>query len=54
MYVDILEADVVVVSVQFLLTNKVFTTLATGVERETDFMQFMRKPGSKIKSLVIS
>ena len=42
---DILEADVVVVSVQFLLTNKAFTVLPSGVAAETDFMSLMYRGG---------
>lgn len=44
-YLDILRADIVVVSVQFLLTNKAYTTMATGVSAETSFINLMRKPG---------
>ena len=42
---NLMEADVVVVSVQFLLTNKVFTELPTGADAETDFMSLMYKSG---------
>lgn len=44
-YVDILEADLVIVSVQFLLNNKAFTEKPKGIEGHIDFMRLMTKPG---------
>jgi len=49
--VDILRADLVVVSVQFLLTNKTYTTLPAGVDAEASFMRLLHKPGKKLYSL---
>lgn len=43
-YVDILLADLVIVSVQFLLTNKTYTALPSGVDAELSFMHLIHKP----------
>ena len=51
-YVDIMEADIVVVSVQFLLTNKIYNTRPTGRLAENEFISMLRKPGSVIYILI--
>ena len=44
-YADVLRADLVVVSVQFLITNKCYTDLPHGDDAVAGFRLLVKKPG---------
>ena len=42
-----------VVSVQFLLTNKAYTTMPSGADAETSFMSLLHKSGKYFKEICL-
>ena len=51
-YLDLMLADVVIVSVQFLLTNPTYKKTPKGDDAVTAFVELLRKPGACVAAFV--
>ena len=47
-YLDLMLADVVIVSVQFLLTNNFYKHVPKGADADAAFIDLMRRPGTDV------